>query len=93
MTTRGRRPKPGRFTFVGAGPGDPGLLTARAKAVLAAAALVFTDPDVAPGVLALVGSELPPASGPEPPGPAAVTDGDVPDGTAAGADPDVLVPS
>jgi len=34
--------------------------------VLANAALVFTDPDVPEAVLALVGSELPPASGPEP---------------------------
>src|SRR5882757_4099339 len=66
MTTRGRKHKPGRITFVGAGPGDPGLLTTRARSVLANAALVFTDPDVPEAVLALVGSELPPASGPEP---------------------------
>jgi uroporphyrinogen III methyltransferase/synthase len=63
---RGRKPKPGRITFVGAGPGDPGLLTTRARSVLANAALVFTDPDVPEAVLALAGSELPPASGPEP---------------------------
>jgi uroporphyrinogen III methyltransferase / synthase len=63
---RGRKPKPGRITFVGSGPGDPGLLTTRARTVLANAALVFTDPDVPEAVLALVGSELPPASGPEP---------------------------
>ena len=31
MTTRGRKPKPGRITFVGSGPGDPGLLTTRAR--------------------------------------------------------------
>ena len=66
MTTRGRKPKPGRITFVGSGPGDPGLLTTRARAVLANAALVFTDPDVPEAVLALAGSELPPPSGPEP---------------------------
>jgi uroporphyrinogen III methyltransferase/synthase len=64
MTTRGRKPKPGRITFVGSGPGDPGLLTTRACTVLANAALVFTDPDVPEAVLALVGSELPPPSGP-----------------------------
>ncbi len=64
MTTRGRKLKPGRITFVGAGPGDPGLLTTRARSVLAHAALVFTDPDVPEAVLALVGSELPPTSGP-----------------------------
>ena len=63
---RGRKPKPGRITFVGSGPGDPGLLTTRARSVLVNAALVFTDPDVPEAVLALVGSELPPASGPEP---------------------------
>jgi len=66
MTTRGRKSKPGRITFVGSGPGDPGLLTTRARTVLANAALVFTDPDVPEAVLALAGSELPPPSGPEP---------------------------
>ena len=65
MTTRGRKQKPGRITFVGSGPGDPGLLTMRARAVLANAALIFTDPDVPEAVLALAGSELPPPSGPE----------------------------
>jgi uroporphyrinogen III methyltransferase/synthase len=64
MTTRGRKLKPGRITFVGSGPGDPGLLTTRARTVLANAALVFTDPDVAEAVLAIIGSELPPTSGP-----------------------------
>ena len=63
---RGRKQKPGRIMFVGSGPGDPGLLTTRARTVLANAALVFTDPDVPEAVLALAGSELPPASGPEP---------------------------
>src|SRR5258708_8856471 len=64
MTPRGRKLKPGRITFVGSGPGDPGLLTTRARTVLANAALVFTDPDVGEAVLAIVGSELPPTSGP-----------------------------
>jgi len=63
---RVRKAKPGRITFVGSGPGDPGLLTTRARTVLANAALVFTDPDVPEAVLALAGSELPPPSGPEP---------------------------
>ena len=36
----------GRVVFVGAGPGDPGMLTARATAALAEAALVLVDPDV-----------------------------------------------
>ncbi|ORB67931.1 uroporphyrinogen-III synthase [Mycolicibacterium tusciae] len=73
---RGRKPKPGRITFVGSGPGDPGLLTTRARTVLANAALVFTDPDVPEAVLALAGSELPPPSGPEPADPPASVDGD-----------------
>ena len=66
MSMRGRKGKPGRITFVGSGPGDPGLLTARARTVLAHAALVFTDPDVPEAVLGLVGAELPPPSGPLP---------------------------
>lgn len=70
---RGRKMKPGRITFVGSGPGDPGLLTTRAHSVLANAALVFTDPDVPEAVLALVGAHLPPPSGPEP---ADAADGD-----------------
>ena len=71
MTTRGRKPRPGRITFVGSGPGDPGLLTTRAATVLANAALVFTDPDVPEAVLALIGKDLPPVSGPAPADPAA----------------------
>jgi uroporphyrinogen III methyltransferase/synthase len=66
MSMRGRKPKPGRILFVGSGPGDPGLLTTRARSVLANAALVFTDPDVPEQVLSLIGSQLPPASGPAP---------------------------
>jgi uroporphyrinogen III methyltransferase / synthase len=66
MTTRGRKQRPGRITFIGSGPGDPGLLTTRARAVLANAALIITDPDVPEAVLALAGSALPPPSGPEP---------------------------
>jgi uroporphyrinogen III methyltransferase/synthase len=40
----------GRVVFVGAGPGDPGMLTARATAALAEAAVVLVDPDVSPAV-------------------------------------------
>ena len=57
--TRGRKAKPGRVVFVGAGPGDPGLLTGRARDVLVGAQVVFTDPDVPAEVLALVGSSVP----------------------------------
>ncbi|SPM38811.1 bifunctional uroporphyrinogen-III C-methyltransferase/uroporphyrinogen-III synthase [Mycobacterium numidiamassiliense] len=70
MTTRGRKPRPGRITFVGSGPGDPGLLTTKAATALANAALVFTDPDVPDPVLALIGKDLPPVSGPVPAEPA-----------------------
>jgi uroporphyrinogen III methyltransferase / synthase len=82
---RGRKPKPGRIAFVGSGPGDPGLLTARARNVLVNAALVFTDPDVPEAVLALAGSELPPPSGPAPAEPAA-------DGSAEPADAAAAIP-
>jgi len=71
MTTRGRKPRPGHITYVGSGPGDPGLLTTRAATVLAHAALVFTDPDVPEQVLKLIGKDLPPVSGPAPAEPAA----------------------
>ena len=69
MGIRGRKPRPGRITFVGSGPGDPGLLTTRAATVLANAALVFIDPDVPEPVLALIGKDLPPVSGPAQAGP------------------------
>ena len=56
---------PGRIAFVGSGPGDPGLLTLRAREALGAAPVVVTDPDVPEGVLALVadGAEVRPAVG------------------------------
>ncbi len=66
---RGRKPRPGHITYVGSGPGDPGLLTTRAATVLANAALVFIDPDVPEPVLALIGRDLPPVSGPAPAAP------------------------
>jgi uroporphyrinogen III methyltransferase/synthase len=83
MTTRGRKPTPGRITYVGSGPGDPGLLTTRAATVLANAALVFTDPDVPEPVLALIGKDLPPVSGPAPAEPAASTGDGGPEPTKA----------
>jgi len=78
---RGRKPKPGRITFVGSGPGDPGLLTTRARTVLSNATCVFTDPDVPQAVLNVVGTALPPAVGPAQ-APTAATKGA--DHTAAG---------
>lgn len=79
MTTRVRKHKPGRITFIGAGPGDPGLLTTRARAVLSHAALVFTDADVPEAVLAIAGSELPPPSGPTEPAKPTADGGDTAD--------------
>ena len=87
MTLRGRKGKPGRISFVGSGPGDPGLLTTRARAVLANAALVFVDPDVPEAVLALVGSELPPPSGPLPAETTEPRDPASPDAPAEAAEP------
>lgn len=55
----------GRVAFVGSGPGDPGLLTLRARDTLAAAPIVVTDPDVPEAILALAaeGAEVRPAVG------------------------------
>ncbi len=50
--TRARRTG-GRIVFVGAGPGDPGLLTIRSVEALHAAAIVFADPDVGAEVIEL----------------------------------------
>lgn len=86
VSTRGRKPKPGRIVFVGVGPGDPGLLTTRARTVLANAAMAFTDPDVSESVLELIGTDLPPVSGPAPPEP--TTAGDGADDTAGAGDGD-----
>jgi uroporphyrinogen III methyltransferase/synthase len=54
-----------RIAFVGSGPGDPGLLTVRARDTLSAAPLIITDPDVPEEVLALAadGAEVRPAVG------------------------------
>ena len=82
MTTRGRKPRPGRIMFVGSGPGDPALLTTRAASVLANAPLVFIDPDVPEPVLALIGKDLPPVSGPAPAEPAAPSVGEASEDTA-----------
>ena len=44
----------GRVTFIGAGTGDPRLLTVRAAEILASADLVVFDPEVHPDILARV---------------------------------------
>ena len=53
----------GRITFVGSGPGDPGLLTTHASAVIREAEIVFADPSVPAAVTALATGELRPAEG------------------------------
>ncbi|MGH3835813.1 MAG: uroporphyrinogen-III synthase [Pseudonocardiaceae bacterium] len=55
----------GRIAFVGAGPGDAGMLTVRAQQLLASAALLVTDPDVPADILAVAdqGAEVRPAVG------------------------------
>ncbi len=55
----------GRIAFVGAGPGDAGMLTVRAQQLLTSAALLVADPDVPADILALAaeGAETRPAVG------------------------------
>jgi uroporphyrinogen III methyltransferase/synthase len=51
----------GRITFIGAGPGDPGLLSAHASAALAAADVVVADSAVPDAVRALAAGDVRPA--------------------------------
>jgi uroporphyrinogen III methyltransferase/synthase len=55
----------GRIAFVGAGPGDAGMLTVRAQQLLSSTALLVNDPDVPADILALAGqrAEVRPAVG------------------------------
>ncbi|MBI8989971.1 uroporphyrinogen-III synthase [Corynebacterium meridianum] len=51
-------PTTGNVIFVGAGPGNPDLLTVRAREVLSHTAIALTDPGVLGGVREIVASEL-----------------------------------
>lgn len=53
------RKTPGRVVFVGAGPGDPGMLTARATAAIAEASALLVDPDVPAALLDAVRDSRP----------------------------------
>ncbi len=52
-------PQPGKVIFVGAGPGNPDLLTVRAREVLESNSIAIIDPAVLEGVRKVVGSKLP----------------------------------
>src|SRR4051794_15349230 len=53
----------GRITFVGSGPGDPGLLTAHAAAAIRDAEIVVADATVPAAIAGLATGELRPAEG------------------------------
>lgn len=52
-------PQPGKVIFVGAGPGNPELLTVRAREVMESNSIAIVDPKVLQGVRNVVGSRLP----------------------------------
>jgi uroporphyrinogen III methyltransferase/synthase len=60
--TRARK-QVGRITFVGAGPGDPGLLAVNAVEALRAAERVFTDAAVPAAITGLASAEVRPVEG------------------------------
>jgi uroporphyrinogen III methyltransferase / synthase len=59
--TRPRKPV-GRITFVGAGPGDPGLLTRNADEALRRAEIILADADVPSAILSISEAEIQPAA-------------------------------
>ncbi|WP_279103376.1 bifunctional uroporphyrinogen-III C-methyltransferase/uroporphyrinogen-III synthase [Gordonia paraffinivorans] len=54
--SRTKKANPGRILFVGSGPGDPDLLTVRARTVIVNATTAYIDPDVPSTVVSLIGS-------------------------------------
>ncbi|RUQ13767.1 bifunctional uroporphyrinogen-III C-methyltransferase/uroporphyrinogen-III synthase [Corynebacterium genitalium] len=59
MTEPTHTPQPGKVIFVGAGPGNPELLTVRAREVMESNSIALVDPEVSAGVRSVVGSALP----------------------------------
>lgn len=59
MTQALSTPRRGTIVFVGAGPGNPDLLTVRAREVLADNAIAVTDFDVSAGIREVVAENLP----------------------------------
>jgi uroporphyrin-III C-methyltransferase/precorrin-2 dehydrogenase/sirohydrochlorin ferrochelatase len=53
----GAGPLPGRVALVGAGPGDPDLVTIKAREMLASADYVLHDALISPATLALIGPD------------------------------------
>lgn len=58
MSTPPLEPSPGRILFVGAGPGNPDLLTIRAREVLAATTVAYVDAEVLQGVRDLIAADV-----------------------------------
>ncbi|WP_286204848.1 uroporphyrinogen-III synthase [Corynebacterium afermentans] len=59
MTEPTHTPQPGKVIFVGAGPGNPELLTVRAREVMESNSIALVDPEVLAGVRSVIGSALP----------------------------------
>lgn len=56
MSRTTKKATPGRIFFVGSGPGDPDLLTVRARSVITSATTAYVDPDVPAAVVAMIGA-------------------------------------
>ncbi|WP_115685378.1 uroporphyrinogen-III synthase [Corynebacterium senegalense] len=59
MTMPSITPQPGKVIFVGAGPGNPDLLTVRAREVMETNSIAIVDPEVLQGVRNVVAARLP----------------------------------
>lgn len=59
MTEPTHTPQPGKVIFVGAGPGNPELLTVRAREVMESNSIALVDPEVSAGVQSVVAAALP----------------------------------